>query len=137
MLISIISFYANSQECNPIHRIPKYELSSEKTLGVGYVSCFHAKALITEVGYKNFFGGFVIVGKGHHSNAYMFLSYEIEYERLLLYAGPALRINNDPSILIGRFGIDYRLIKSIYATGSVIQVSRNLNYAYIGVKINY
>jgi len=124
-----------AQECSPYHNTPKYELSDNKSAGIGYVSCFHARGVVAEVGYNNLFAGILAMGEGHHGAAYSFLQYELKIDRLSIYGGPAYRINHNPSLLIGRGGIDYRLYKKINATLSVLQINNKLNYLHIGIKL--
>lgn len=132
MLLSTASL---AQECNPYYNIPKYELSDKKSAGIGYVACFHARGVVAEVGYNNLFIGILVMGDGHHGATYSFLQYELKINRLSVYGGPAYRINHNPSLLIGRAGIDYRLYKKINATLSVLQINNKLNYLHAGIKL--
>ena len=128
---------SNAQECSPYHTIPKYEYAKQKSFGLGYVSCFHAQGVVAEVGYDNVFMGILAMGEGHHGATYSFLQYEFANRKSRIYAGPVYRLNNQPSLLIGRGGFDLRLIDKVYFTLSLLQVRKDLNYLHVGLKINY
>lgn len=137
IFLILITLTSKGQECSPYHTIPKYEYSKEKSFGLGYVSCFHARGVVAEVGYENIFTGVLLMGESHHNDAYGFIQYDVQLGRFRLYAGPIYRLNNQPSILIGRGGFDLRLIDKFYFTLSLLQVSQDLNYMHFGLKINY
>lgn len=133
LLLSTITLKA--QECSPYHSIPKYELSDNKSAAIGYVSCFHARGVVAEAGYKNLFLGVLTMGKRHHGAAYSFLQYEFAIRELRIYGGPAYRLNNNPTLLIGRAGADYPIYEYLYGTFSILQVNPNLNYVHVGLKL--
>lgn len=137
LILILTPLRTNTQECYPYHLIPKYEYSDKKSFGLGYVACLHAKGIVAEVGYDKMFVGVLAMGKGHHGATYSFLQYEYEVDRLRIYGGPAYRLNHNPSLIIGRFGIDIKISKIFYVTGSILQVNSNLNYFHAGIKVNY
>jgi hypothetical protein len=124
-----------SQECSPYRTIPSYNLSSNKSGAIGYVACLHAKGVVAEVGYKNVFTGILAMGQGHHGATYTFLQYEFAIRESRIYLGPAYRLNHNPSLLIGRAGIDVPIYKRLYTTASILQVNKNLNYLHVGLKL--
>lgn len=133
----LISLTSKGQECNPYHLIPKYELASKKSAGVGYVACLHARGVVAEVGYDNMFIGILAMGEGHHGTTYSFLQYEFAIRKLRIYGGPVYRLNNNPSLCIGRVGIDFEVYRWIYASLSLLQPNKDVNYLHVGLKINY
>jgi hypothetical protein len=133
----LITLTSNAQECNPYYTIPKYKLASEKSFGIGYVSCFHARGVVAEVGYDNLFVGILAMGQGHHGATYSFLQYEKEIGRARIYGGPAYRLNHNPSLCIGRVGIDFEMYRWLYASLSLLQPNKDVNYLHVGLKINY
>lgn len=133
LLIAICNI-TYAQECTPYQTPRNYILDGNKSAAIGYVSCFHAAGVVAEVGYDNVFVGILAMGKGHHGAAYSFLQYEFAIREVRIYGGPVYRLNHDPSLLMGRVGIDARMYKRLWATASVLQVNRNLNYVHIGVK---
>jgi len=136
ILITLVSTYSiRAQECNPYFGIPRYELSNNKSGGIGYVACLHARGVVAEVGYDKVFIGLLAMGKGHHGASYSFLQYEFAIRELRIYAGPAYRLNNDPSFIIGRLGIDAPIYKRLNATASILQINPDLNYLHIGLKL--
>lgn len=135
LLLLLISNTVISQECNPLFNIPSYELSKNKSAAIGYVACFHAMGVVGEVGYKNIFVGILAMGENHDQDSYTFLQYEYQLKNISFYGGPAYRLNNKPSLLIGRVGTDIRLYKRVWATFSAIQVNTELNYAHFGLKL--
>jgi len=135
--LMLITLTSKGQECNPYHIIPKYELPSEKSFGIGYVSCFHARGVVAEVGYDNIFLGILAMGHGHHGATYSFLQYEFAIRKSRIYGGPAYKLNHSPGFILGRVGVDLQLIKNVYCSASVLQVNSNLNYLHVGLKINY
>ena len=140
LLFVIMSFSAQAQktkECNPYFEIPKYELSDVKHYSMGYLACIHATGLIAEVGYDNMFVGVLAMGKGHHHTAYTFFQYEYLLDGARVYIGPAYRLNNNPSLLIGRFGIDVKIYKGLHGSLALLQVNQYLNYLHFGLKLNY
>ena len=137
IFLMLITLTSKGQECNPYHIIPKYELQSKKSAGLGYVSCFHAQGVVAEVGYDNVFVGILAMGEGHHGATYSFVQYDVQFDRWRVYGGPAYRLNNDPALLIGRAGVDFRIYEYIYGSASVLQVRQNLNYLHIGLKLIY
>jgi len=123
------------QECNPYKTPKHWELSKAKSGAIGYVACLHAKGVVAEVGYDKMFIGVLAMGEGHHGAAYSFLQYEIPFGRSRLYGGPAYRLNHNPTLIIGRVGGDLKLFSRVYATASILQINRNLNYLHVGLKI--
>jgi hypothetical protein len=124
-----------SQECSPYHNIPTYKLSNNKSGGIGYVACLHAKGVVAEVGYDKLFVGVLAMGQGHHGATYSFLQYEFAIRELRIYGGPAYRLNHNPSLIIGRVGIDVPIYKRLYTTASILQINKNLNYLHVGLKL--
>jgi len=92
---------------------------------------------VAEVGYDKMFVGVLAMGKGHYGATYSFLQYEYKVNKLRIYGGPAYRLNHNPSLIIGRFGVDIKISKIFYVTGSILQVNSNLNYFHAGIKVNY
>ena len=137
LTLMLIAFTSNSQECNPYHIIPNYEYSDKKSFGLGYVACLHAMGVVAEVGYDKMFLGVLAMGEGHNGSTYSFLQYDYSVDRIRLYGGPAYRLNNNPGLIIGRFGIDYMIYKNFYGTLSILVIDKNLNYLHYGIKINY
>jgi len=136
ILITLVSTYSiKAQECSPYFDIPKYELSNKKSGGIGYISCFHARGVVAEAGYDKLFIGLLAMGEGHHGAVYTFLQYEFAIRELRIYGGPAYRLNHNPSILIGRAGVDYQIISYLYGTFSILQVNPQLNYVHVGLKL--
>lgn len=135
ILLLITSIKGVAQECSPYHDIPEWETDGKKLGGIGYVSCFHARGVVAEVGYNNIFIGVLAMGQGHHGATYSFLQYEFTTHELRIYGGPVYRLNHDPSLLIGRLGADYKLYRNLYFTFSVLQVSTELNYLHLGLKL--
>ena len=137
ILLMLIAWASSAQECNPYHLIPRYEYSDNKSFGLGYVACLHARGVVAEVGYDKVFLGVLAMGEGHKGATYSFLQYDYSVDRLRLYGGPAYRLNNNPSLIIGRFGIDYMIYNNLYGTLSILVIDKDLNYLHYGVKINY
>jgi len=136
ILITLVSTYSiKAQECNPYFGIPRYELSNNKSGGIGYVACLHARGVVAEVGYDKIFMGILAMGEGHHNASYTFLQYEFAIRELRIYGGPAYRLNNNPTMLIGRVGADYPIISYLHGTFSILQINSNLNYVHIGFKL--
>ena len=75
------------------------------------------------------------MGKRHHNDVYSYLQYEFAIRESRIYIGPAYRLNNNPSLLIGRMGIDYQIYKPLYTTLSLLQINNKLNYVHIGLKL--
>lgn len=126
---------STAQECSPYHPVKNFSLSDKKSGAIGYVACLHARGVVAEVGYDNIFGGILAMGKGHHGSTYTYLQYEFAIRELRIYAGPAYKLNNNPGLIIGRFGADLQLYKPLYATASILQVHKELNYFHFGFKL--
>ena len=135
ILFLILSFNINAQECAPFSIPPSYELSKNKSAAIGYVACLHATGIVAEVGYKNTFLGVLVMDNNHQNDTYSFLQYEYQKKDISFYGGPAYRINNNPSLLIGRLGTDIRLYKRMWSTFSILQINPQLNYFHTGLKI--
>lgn len=135
VLCILISSIAFSQECNPFYKPNHYELDKNKSASIGYVACLHARGVIAEVGYDRMFLGVLAMGKGHHGATYTFLQYEVPFGRSRLYGGPAYRLNQNPTLIMGRAGADLKIYKRLWATAGVLQINRNLNYLHVGLKI--
>ena len=76
------------------------------------------------------------MGEGHDNSAYTFLSYQYEpIKNIKVSAGPLYRLNNEGGLMIGQFGADIKLYRSIWLTSRILQINRNLNYLNVGVKI--
>lgn len=136
-MLILATTLTKGQECSPYHKIPYIKHTSTKSAGLGYVSCFHARGVVAEVGYDNVFVGVLAMGQGHHGATYGFVQYDVQLGRWRVYGGPAYRLNHDPSLIIGRAGGDYRIYKYVYGSASVLQVNPNLNYLHIGLKLIY
>ena len=139
ILALLISFSAQAQktiECSPYFRIPSYELSKVKHYSLGYLACIHATGVVAEVGYDKIFVGVLAMGKGHHYTTYSYLQYEYLIGRARLYGGTAYRLNNNPSLLIGRVGIDVKFYRGLHGSLALLQVNPDLNYLHFGLKIN-
>lgn len=137
LMLILSTTLLKAQECSPYHRISHYKPPTTKSAGIGYVACLHARGVVAEIGYDNVFVGVLAMGKGHMGATYSFLQYDYSLDRLRLYGGPAYRLNNNPGLIIGRFGIDYMMYKSIYSTLSILVINKDLNYLHYGIKINY
>lgn len=135
LLLLLVSNTVIGQECNPFFDIPSYELSKNKSAAIGYVSCFHARGVVAEVGYKNAFVGALTMGENHNQDTYVFFQFEDQFKNISVYGGPIYRINNNPSLLICRAGFDIRLYKRMWGTFSVIQVNPRFQYAHFGLKL--
>jgi len=131
----LLSFNLKAQECSPFYKIPSYELSPNKSASIGYVACIHARGVVAEVGYKNIFIGILAMGENHQSDTYTFLQYEYQLKKISFYIGPAYRLNNSSTLLVGRTGIDIKLYKRIWITASILQVNPKLNYLHSGLKL--
>ena len=134
-LLLIVSLTSFSQDCSPYHKVKKWELDKHKSGGIGYVACLHARGVVGEVGYNNVFLGVLAMGKGHHGATYSFLQYEYAIHQLRIYAGPAYRLNNNPGLIVGRFGADIQLYKPLCVTVSILQINKELNYFHFGLKL--
>ena len=133
-LLFSISMYG--QECSPYHPVNNWEANDDVDFTVSWVSCFHAAGLAFSMDYNNISGGVHIMGEGHNNAAYSFLSYQYEpIKTIKISAGPLYRLNNDSGMMIGQFGVDVKLYKSIWLTSRILQINRNLNYLNVGVKI--
>jgi hypothetical protein len=137
LILMLTALISKSQECSPYHIIPKYQYSDNKSFGLGYVACLHARGVVAEVGYDKVFLGLLAMGEGHHGAAYSFLQYEFSIRKLRIYGGPAYRLNHNPGFMLGRVGVDLQLIKHLYCSASILQINSNLNYLHVGLKINY
>jgi hypothetical protein len=137
LILMLTCLTAKPQQCNPYHQIHNYDLDKDKSAAIGYVSCIHAMGVVAEVGYDKMFVGVLAMGEGHDGATYGFLQYEYYNGRYRIYAGPSYRLNNQPSLMIGRAGLDVQMYKNIYGTISILQVNRELNYFHYGVKLIY
>lgn len=135
LLLLLISNTVTGQKCIPFFEVPSYELSKNKSAAIGYVACFHARGVVSEVGYKNVFVGILAMGENHNQDSYTFFQYEYPLKNISFYGGPAYRLNNRPSLLIGRIGTDIKLYKRVRGTLSILQVSNTLNYVHFGLKL--
>ena len=76
------------------------------------------------------------MNQGHDDAAYVFLSYQYQpINKIKISAGPLYRLNNNSSFLIGQYGGDIKIYKSIWLTSRVLQIRRDLNYLNVGLKI--
>ena len=76
------------------------------------------------------------MGEGHKDAAYAFLSYQYQpIKRIKLSAGPLYRLNNDSRLMVGQFGMDVKLYKYFWLTSRILQITRELNYLNVGVKV--
>ena len=137
LMLMLNCLTSKSQECSPYRTIPNYEFDKSKSAALGYVACLHARGVVAEVGYDNMFVGVLAMGEGHSGATYGYLQYEYYNGRYRIYAGPSYRLNNQPILCIGRAGLDFQIQGCVYASLSVIQVNKDVNYLHYGVKIIY
>ena len=132
----ILPFFTFGQiDCSPFHPVSNHEVNKDIIYSIAYVSCWHARGIMVEMGTDNFQIGTIAMGEQHDNSTYMYFATTKRYGNLRLYGGPLYRINNNPTLGIGRFGFDFGLYKNLYGTLSVLQMTRSLNYANFGVKI--
>ena len=134
ILYTLLCSVAYGQECSPFYKPKSYTLDKNKSAAIGYVACLHARGVVAEVGYDKLFLGILAMGQGHYGATYTFLQYEVSFDKFRVYIGPAYKLNHDPGLIIGRVGIDLKLYKKLYATGSILQINQNLNYLHVGFK---
>jgi hypothetical protein len=137
LILILLTTLGKGQECSPYHKIKHIKHNAPKSVGLGYVACLHATGVVAELGYDNMFIGVLAMGQGHHGATYSFLQYEYVIHQLIIYGGPAYKLNLDPGLIIGRVGADLRLYKRLYASASILQINRELNYLHVGFKIMY
>lgn len=136
LLALLFSINMYGQECSPYHPVNNWEANDDVDFTVSWVSCLHAAGLAFSMDYNNISGGVHIMGEGHNNAAYSFLSYQYEpIKNIKVSAGPLYRLNNDSGMMIGQFGADVKLYKSIWFTSRILQIKRNLNYLNVGVKM--
>jgi|TARA_R110000744_G_scaffold378068_1_gene493767 hypothetical protein len=136
LLALLFSISVYGQECSPYHPVNNWEANDDVDFTVSWVSCFHAAGLAFSMDYNNISGGVHIMGEGHDNSAYTFLSYQYEpIKNIKVSAGPLYRLNNEGGLMIGQFGADIKLYRSIWLTSRILQINRNLNYLNVGVKI--
>jgi hypothetical protein len=137
IFLLLLTFTSKAQsECSPYIKPEHYVVNRDIIYSISYVSCIHTQGIMTEVGTKNNRLGNLITGKGHHNDVYMFGSHYINFKNINLSAGLLFRVNNNPSICVGKIGTDYKLYKNIYSTLNLFQVNKDLSYMYFGLKIN-
>jgi len=138
LLSNLNSLYSQSIECNPYnHRVKNYIVEEENNYSISYVSCFHAQGVVVDLSYKDVMIGSHMMGKGHHHTVYGFISYRHRVgKRTLLHVGPLYRINNNSSLLIGQFGIDYKVYGPLHFTSRILQIRQDLNYLNVGMKLS-
>jgi len=121
--------------CSPYHNIDRYEVNKDIIYSIAYISCFHARGVNVEMGTDKIQVGSILMGKNHHNASYLYLVGNRDYKNLRLYGGLLYRINNNPTLCIGRYGVDIEIYRNVYSTFSVSQINRNLNYANFGLKL--
>lgn len=137
IFLLLLTFTTKGQSnCSPYSEPSNYLVNKDVEYSISYVSCIHTQGIMTEVGTKNNKLGNLITGEGHHSDVYMFGSHYINFKNINVSAGLLFRVNNNPSICIGKFGTDYKLYKNIYSTLNLFQVNEDLSYMYFGIKVN-
>lgn len=140
ILISNNLYSQQDIECNPYTHKVKYDYSSivdnDIEYGLSYVSCFHAQGVVVDLRYKEYQTGFHMMNKGHHNTVYHFISYRVKMNnRIVFHGGPLYRVNNNNGLLIGQFGMDYKLYKGLNLTSRVLQISPTLNYLNVGLRL--
>ena len=142
LLFTLISnnLYSQDLHCNPYTHKVKYDYSSivdnDIEYGLSYVSCFHAQGVVVDLRYKEYQTGFHMMGKGHHHTVYHFISYRVKMNnRIVFHGGPLYRVNNNNGLLIGQFGMDYKLYKGLNLTSRVLQIHPSLNYLNVGIRL--
>lgn len=133
MILPFLTF--GQIDCSPFHPVKNYEVNKDVIYSIAYVSCWHARGIMVEMGTDNFQMGTIAMGKRHNNSTYIYFVATQRYRNLRLYAGPLYRINNDPTLGIGRCGVDVGVYKNLFGTLSVSQISTSLNYANFGVKL--
>ena len=131
--------YSQDLNCNPYNHKIKYNYSivdPNVKYGLSYVSCFHAQGVVVDLRYKEYLTGFHMMNKGHHHTVYHFISYRVKLNNhIVLHGGPLYRLNNENGLLIGQFGIDYKLYKGLNLTSRILQITPSLNYLNVGLKM--
>ena len=140
LLLLSNNLYSQSIECNPYNHKVKYDYSSivdnDIEYGLSYVSCFHAQGVVVDLRYKEYQTGFHMMNKGHHNVVYHFISYRVKMNnRIVFHGGPLYRVNNNSGLLIGQFGMDYKLYKGLNLTSRVLQIHPSLNYLNVGIRL--
>lgn len=134
-LLFSISMWA--QDCSPYHRVKNWEVNEDVKYTLSLVSCFHAYGISPTLDWNNYSVGFHIMGQGHDGAAYLFSSYQYRVkDKFKISAGPLYRLNNESGFLLGQFGGDVKLYKSIWLTSRILQINPSLNYLNVGVKIS-
>ena len=125
-----------AQDCSPYHKIKNWETNKDVEYTISAISCFHAHGVATSLDWYNYSIGTHIMNQGHDGAAYVFLSYQYQpINKIKISAGPLYRLNNNSSFLIGQYGGDIKIYKSIWLTSRVLQIRRDLNYLNVGLKI--
>ena len=125
-----------AQECSPYHPVKNWDANDDVDFTIAWVSCFHAAGVAVSMDYNNISTGVHIMGEGHKDAAYAFLSYQYQpIKRIKLSAGPLYRLNNDSRLMVGQFGMDVKLYKYFWLTSRILQITRELNYLNVGVKV--
>lgn len=138
ILLTLISYNLYSQiDCNPYnHTVKRYIVEEKNNYGISYVSCFHAEGIVVDLSYKSLMVGTHLMDKGHNNSVYGFFSYKFYVDnRMVIHMGPLYRMNNDRQLLVGQYGIDYKLYGPINLTSRVLQIRRDLNYLNVGIKV--
>lgn len=136
LLIALLfSVAAWAQDCSPYHRVLDWEPNEEVEFTVAWVHCFHAAGISATTGWKAWSVGTHIMGAGHHNTAYAFLDWTYTEKRVKFFMGPAMRLNNNPTPILGRAGVDIGLTKQIWFTTTILQANFNVNYLNLGIKL--
>lgn len=126
-----------AQDCSPYHKIKNWEANDDVDFTISWVSCFHASGLAFSMDYNNISTGVHLMGAGHNNAAYAFLGYQYQpIKKVKLSAGPLYRLNNNSNIMLGHYGADLKLYKSIWFTSRVLHIKRGLRYLNVGVKLS-
>lgn len=121
--------------CSPYHKVNSYSVNEDVCYSIAYVSCFHTQAVMYETGIKKFRITGTISGKTHNNSAYLSFRYFYLFDKGNISAGPLVKLNNVRGFGVGHLGSDIKLHKRIFFTANLLQVEKNLNYLFLGVKI--
>ena len=134
-MLFLLCFGLKGQDCSPYHKVNNWQGNDDVEFTAAWVACFHTHGMAFSAGWNEWSIGTQLMGPGHKNTAYAYIDYTVTQNRVKLFMGPAVRLNNVPSLLVGRVGADIKITKPIWATTSIIQVSPGLNYMNAGIKI--
>ena len=124
-------------ECTPYYNPPSYEVNQDVVYSASYVSCFHTQAVMLEAGTNSFRLTSTMSGKHHNNDAYLSPRYYYNFNSGNISIGPLYRLNNNPGFGIAQLGSDIRLFSRYSLTSNLFQINSNLNYLFIGLKVNF